>query len=316
MISDFRYTHQLQQECPGLELEIRPVQTTFWPFVGGVLARTGLREVGFESDALSVSARDQLQTETPPDFAIIPVSGLVEELRAIKDACEVMAIRQAIGVAERAFLKNLLHLRDETCTEKQFADLMDASMRSEGALCASFPVIAASGAHAALPHARPRPKQRIGNSGMVLVDWGADVGPYKSDMTRTMWLGEPEDLFERIYQTVLTAHDRAISAVRPGTLARSVDEAARACIERAGYGSSFGHGTGHGVGRMIHESPWLRVGNTATLQAGMVVTIEPGIYLPGWGGVRIEDVILVTEAGAEVLTTLPTSLEWSRAGWR
>jgi Xaa-Pro aminopeptidase len=196
--------------------------------------------------------------------------------------------------------------------EKSLADGMEMYLRRAGGKCGSFPAIVAGGPRAALPHAPPT-GARVGDQPLLLVDWGASGTFYKSDLTRVLWWREngarPTEKLAEIYAVVLEAQRRAIAAVRPGTEAPKVDAAARSYIADAGYGSYFTHGLGHGLGLQVHEAPSLRPTSTTVLEAGMVVTIEPGVYLPGWGGVRIEDDVLVTADGVEVLTNCPKDLE-------
>ncbi len=186
---------------------------------------------------------------------------------------------------------------------------MEAYLRRCGATAASFPPIVAVGPNAARPHYRPSPTSRIGDADFVLVDWGASGAPYKSDLTRVVVTGKVTTKFEKVYRSVLAAQERARATVRPGVKAGDVDAEARAVIEEAGFGRFFDHGLGHGVGMEIHEAPWLRKGSDMVLRPGMVLTLEPGIYLPGWGGVRIEDDVLVTADGCEVLSRVPRSLD-------
>jgi Xaa-Pro aminopeptidase len=240
--------------------------------------------------------------------ALLGVAGWVESLRQIKDDQEIEAIRAAVRCAERAFAMLRAGLRlDET--EKDVADAMESYLRRCGATGSSFPPIVAVGVRAALPHAQPSPERRIDADDFVLIDWGACGRPYKSDLTRVVVTGKVTSTFETIYRTVLAAQERAMAAIRPGVKAQDVDAAARCVIEEAGFGGYFGHGLGHGLGMEIHEAPRLRKESTDVLEPGMVVTVEPGIYLPDWGGIRIEDDVLVTRDGCEVLSHVPRSLE-------
>jgi len=238
----------------------------------------------------------------------VPTTDRVELLRQIKDEHEIEAIREAIAFAEEAFEMVRPELR-EGASEKEIADLLEANLRRCGATGSSFPPIVAVGARAALPHARPTETSRIGDDDFVLLDWGATGRPYKSDLTRVVVTGKVTSEFETIYRTVLLAQERAIAAIRPGVRAHDVDAEARSVIEQAGFGRFFDHGVGHGLGMEIHESPRLRKQSETILQPGMIVTVEPGIYLPDWGGVRIEDDVLVTSDGCEVLTHLARTLD-------
>jgi Xaa-Pro aminopeptidase len=199
-------------------------------------------------------------------------------------------------------------LRDED-TEKDVADGIEAALRRCGATSSSFPPIVAVGRRSALPHARPTRTVRLRDGDFVLLDWGASGEPYKSDLTRVVVTGKVTPKFETIYRTVLAAQERAISAIRPGAKGHNIDAEARSVIEAAGFGGFFDHGVGHGIGMEIHEAPRIRRDSPDVLEPGNVVTVEPGIYLPDWGGVRIEDDVLVTEDGCEVLSRIPKSLD-------
>jgi Xaa-Pro aminopeptidase len=231
-------------------------------------------------------------------------------LRQIKDDSELAAIREAIDIAEQAFMQFLREIREDT-SEKTLADRMEALVRENGGLTTAFSPIIGVGERAALPHCPPTSKQ-IHEADFVLVDWGA-IGPqhYRSDLTRTLRTRKSEnsDRLAEIHRIVLAAQSAAIAAVRPGVLGKDIDGAARRVITDAGYGPNFSHGTGHGIGIQIHEAPWLRSTSEVPLQPGMIFTIEPGIYLPGFGGVRIEDDVLVTAEGCEVLTHVPRDFD-------
>jgi Xaa-Pro aminopeptidase len=316
IVSDGRYEEQISAECSSvLEVVIRPVGESLWPFVGQFVATLGLTELAFEGESITVQTLERIREGAPGSIGWRPVDGVVESLRAVKDSSEIAAIRDAIGIAECAFYEWLAEL-DFSRTEKALADELDGRMRRGGAVAASFPVIAAAGSHAALPHARPRRRAMVLGQEMLLVDWGADGGPYKSDLTRVLGTDSLTATFETVYRTVLAAQQQAIGSIRAGVTAGSIDDVARRFIADAGFGPQFAHSVGHGVGRVIHESPFLRGSNGLELRSGMVMTIEPGIYLPGWGGIRIEDVVCVTESGCEVMTSVPRSLEWARGDWR
>lgn len=310
IVSDGRFTTQLRQECPDLEASIRSVGQTQPEFIAEVVGKLGVRRLAFEGAALSVADCETLRAKLPT-VALHGVVDRVEALRAIKDKEEVAAIREAIGYAERAFsmLRAGLRLGD---SEKDVADALEGYLRHCGASAASFPPIVAVGPHAALPHARPTAEARVGDADFVLIDWGATGRPYKSDLTRVLVTGKVTPKFEKIYRTVLAAQERGIATIRPGVLAQDVDAEARSVIEEAGFGPFFDHGLGHGLGMDIHEAPRLRKGAEFPLRAGMVITVEPGIYLPDWGGIRIEDDVLVTPNGCEILTRIPRALETVR----
>jgi Xaa-Pro aminopeptidase len=307
IVSDGRFTTQLEQECPGLAAHIRLPGEDMSPTLGRVLKTMGLKQVGFESVHFSVSDHLAL-ADAAPGVALIGLSGQVEALRQIKDDREIAAIREAISFAERAFEMLRAGLREGE-TEKDTADALEGYLRRCGATGASFPPIVAVGVNSALPHARPTSTTRIGQDDFVLIDWGATGHPYKSDLTRVLVTGKVTPKFEGIYRTVLSALERGIAAIRPGVKAHDVDAEARSVIEDAGFGRFFDHGLGHGLGIDIHEAPRIRKGSNVVLEPGMVFTVEPGIYLPDWGGIRIEDDVLVTPVGCEVLSRLPKSLD-------
>jgi Xaa-Pro aminopeptidase len=212
-----------------------------------------------------------------------------------------------VECAERAFAVVRASLRPGR-SEKEIADEIEHQVRLFGGRCCSFPPIVAAGPRSALPHATPAEDRMIGGSGFVLIDWGAQRGLYVSDLTRVLVAGKIPPKLERVYGVVLKAQQRAIDSIKAGATMHEVDAAARRVIARAGYGKYFGHGLGHGVGLEVHEAPRLAANQHRPLRAGMVVTVEPGIYLPSWGGVRIEDDVLVTRTGSEVLTGVPKDL--------
>lgn len=308
LLSDSRYTTQLEEECPGLDLAIRGPGRSMLQNLAKVLKKSKLDRLGIEGDSMTVGLRDQIAAELP-QLAIQSTSGLVETLRETKDADEVARLRQAVWQAEKAFAVLRASVRPEK-TEKQLADELEQQMRLFGATGASFPTIVAAGARAALPHARATDSP-VGGNAMLLVDWGATGCLYKSDLTRVLVTGKISPKLERLYRLVLSAQEQAIAAIRPGVPARDVDRVARQVIEQAGFGRTFGHGLGHGIGLDIHEAPRLAANTAVVLKPGMVVTVEPGIYLPGWGGIRIEDDVLVTRTGHEVLTSVPK--QWEEA---
>lgn len=302
LLSDSRYTTQLEEECPDLELVIRSSPKTMLSSVLETLAAQRVACLALEADSLSWSFQRRLD-EQSKGLQLTPTSGLVEQLREIKDKDELDEIRASIRLAERGFAILRATLRPEL-TEKQIADDLEHQLRLLGAKGCAFPPIIAVGERSALPHARPTDRT-VSSGEWLLVDWGAQARHYKSDFTRIVVTGKPPAKLEKIYQTVLAAQLAAIAAIRPGVTASEVDAAARNVIAQAGHGKHFGHGLGHGFGLEIHESPRLGQSNNQPLRPGMVITIEPGIYLPGWGGVRIEDDVLVTRTGHEVLTNVP-----------
>jgi Xaa-Pro aminopeptidase len=316
LVSDGRFTTQLAEECPGLETHIRPPSRSVIEAAAAVLGKLPIRSVGVEAGHLTVADFDKLR-ELAPTIDWKAKADRVERLRAIKDAAEVDEIRAAIRVAERAFAMFRAMLRPED-QEKELFDALEMYVRRAGGYSTSFPSIVALDERSALPHAPPT-SRHVGDAGLLLVDWGASGRFYKSDLTRVLvthnksrFRGPAAGVaakLKEIYEVVVRAGDSARRFLRPGVKAQDVDAQARKVIDQAGYGDHFSHGLGHGIGLQIHEAPFLKPGADADIQAGMVVTIEPGIYLPGWGGVRIEDDVLVTPDGSEVLSSLPRDLE-------
>lgn len=306
LISDMRYATQLDQECPDLDRHIRPPGTKMHEATAGVLGKAKIGRLGIEAESLTVGLLAKLE-QTLSKVAFVQTSGLVESLRVTKDKHEVEAIRRAARQAERAFAAVVAGLTPDM-TEKVVAADLEHTARRFGAKGLSFPPIVAVGARAALPHA-PASDHRLGDAAFTLIDWGADEGLYVSDLTRVLATGKISSRLHKIYDVVLHAQEAAIEAIGPGKTCEAIDAVARGVIEDAGYGKQFGHGLGHGLGMNVHEAPRLSQNEKNELKAGMVVTIEPGVYLPGWGGVRIEDDVLVTREGCEVLTSVPKTLE-------
>jgi Xaa-Pro aminopeptidase len=325
LISDGRFTEQIAEECPGLEALIRPASKPLQDTAAETITRLDANAVGFESGHLTVSDFESLKAATPTaDW--IAARDRVERLRAIKDASEIEQIREAIRFAELAFEQFRSGLQPAD-TEKKLSDEMEALVRESGGRSTSFPTIVAVGARAALPHAPPS-EHRVDEAELLLVDWGASGRFYKSDLTRVLlprktsplWHADGPDLhlepkLREIYGVVLRAQQAAIAALRPGVKTADVDSAARGVIAVAGYGDFFTHSTGHGLGMQVHEAPLLRPGSNGVLEAGMVVTIEPGIYIPKWGGVRIEDDVVIRPDGCEVLTHVPKDLSAMLMEW-
>ncbi len=270
------------------------------------IKRCRVRTVAFQADQMSVELLNSMRRAVRP-VRLVPAPPLVNGLRLIKDRAELKHIREAVRIAELAFKAARRQLK-AGMTEIQLAAILEFEMRRAGALGPSFPTIVATGSNAALPHAHPG-KRVIRRGSAVLIDWGAVSGHYCSDLTRMVYLGTIPPRLKRVHQIVLEAQVAAIEAVRPGVRMCDIDSIAREHITAAGYADAFNHGLGHGLGLDIHEAPRVRPGIQDLLEPGMVITIEPGIYLPGIGGVRIEDDVLVTSSGHEVLTKLNKSLK-------
>jgi Xaa-Pro aminopeptidase len=299
LATDFRYFEQTGIESPGFELV--KVTSTLADVIPEVLARQQWKRLGFESDHLAYAeAREWMQAA--PGVEWVPTKSAVMEMRAVKDAREIDALRDAIRLTDEALAASVVQAR-QGMSERELAWLIESYMRTHGAPAVSFEIIVAGGPNGARPHARASEASLpIGEP--IVIDMGARKGGYCADLTRTVCIGEPRqpERFWQIYNTVLRAQQAAEAAVQPGATGKEVDAVARNLISEAGYGEYFGHGLGHGVGLAIHELPRLSRLATAPLVSGNIVTVEPGIYLPDWGGVRIEDVVLVTDNGVEVLT--------------
>ncbi len=306
LLSDQRYTTQLEEECPGLDLAIRAPGTKMLDFTAKALERAKVGRLGVEADSMTVSLRDALAAALPK-AELMSTSGWVEELRLIKDTDEINRTRRACDLARRCFEVVRAKLTPDM-TEQHVSTELEYQARQFGAKRMSFESIVAVGPRAALPHARPTGR-RIGESDFTLIDWGVNEGLYMSDLTRVLATAKISPKLRKLYGVVLKAQLAGIDAIRPGATCEAVDRAARTVIEEAGYGKQFGHGLGHGVGLEIHEAPRLAQGQTRELKPGMIVTVEPGVYIPGGGGIRIEDDVLVTRAGHEVLTSVPKELD-------
>ncbi|MCA9098378.1 MAG: aminopeptidase P family protein, partial [Planctomycetaceae bacterium] len=295
LLSDFRYITQLEEECPGVETFIRKSTMKMPEAVLQVIGKSKVERLGIEGHAMTVELFQRLQEELK-GVSLTAVNWKVEELRSVKDPQEIEEIREAVRLAERGFdfLKAILTPEKTEC---ELAHELEHAIRGFGGDGLSFPAIIAVGDRAALPHYRPG-TIKLKESPILLVDWGAMTkSGYRSDLTRTMLTGKPDRKFQKIYETVLEAQRLSIEAIAPGVKCGDVDAVARDFIKAAGYGKYFDHGLGHGIGLDIHELPRFSQGSETELKPGMVVTVEPGIYLPGWGGVRIEDDVLVTKQG-------------------
>jgi Xaa-Pro aminopeptidase len=300
-VTDFRYVTQAEQQVRGFARAIG--RNDLLDDLPAILPDGDVR-LGFEDQHVAVRTHRRLRELLAISVELVPAGGLIEDLRAVKDEEEVARIRAAAELADAA-LKRVLEGGLAGRTERAVAIALEEEMRRLGAERPSFDTIVAAGEHGALPHAVPRDVE-ITPGTLVTIDWGAELDGYCSDCTRTYAVGrEPDGHTREIYELVADAQRVGLAAVRAGVSGVKADAAARAVIQAAGYGDAFGHGLGHGVGLEIHEGPRLSQTSTATLAAGNIVTVEPGVYLPGKLGVRIEDLVRVTEDGCEVLGTLP-----------
>lgn len=309
LFTDGRYVIQAGREAPAFALrEIVNPGRPLHALLAEAAQELRLGQIGFEAAHTSVAEHQALVAGlADADVALVGASGVVEALRELKDADEIATLRRAIAITDAAIGAVIPQLRPEM-SERQAAWMLEVAMRERGADDVSFPIIVAAGPNAALPHARPG-DDPLGAGRPIVIDMGARLGGYHADLTRTVCLGEPDARFWEIYEIVLGAQRAALAGLRPGLSGAEADALARDPIAAAGYGDYFGHGLGHGVGLNIHEGPGLRrvsPGQTSPqLQPGMVTSVEPGIYLPDWGGVRIEDLALITAEGCEVLSAAP-----------
>ncbi|MBW2592356.1 MAG: aminopeptidase P family protein [Deltaproteobacteria bacterium] len=272
-----------------------------------ILNMLDTKHLGIEDRRISFYGYSQIQktlTNAGLDIELVPAGDMVESLRLIKQENEIEATRKALYLAETVF-EHFLKVLSCKMTEKQAAWAMEKGMREAGAEKLSFPAIAASGPNSALPHAIPGDRMINANE-PLLFDWGARLGAYCSDTSRTVILGRSDGRYKKIYRTVREAQQKAISALRPGIHANEVDKIARRHIDQSEFKGTFGHGLGHGTGLVVHEEPRLSPLCDTILQPGMIVTVEPGIYIADWGGVRIENQVVIREDGCEVLNTLST----------
>ncbi len=316
LATDFRYQEQAASQAGWLKFNLREAKMS--DLLAKMLAETKVKRVGFEANFTTVGQIDALMTAlkgkdgagigSPVNVELVPLDNVMVNIRKVKDDHEIDLVRKSIGIAEEAFEAIRSEIKVGQ-SENYLAGLLVFEMRSRGASASSFPVIVAAGSNSSLPHYRPQETLVQGDQ-PLLFDWGAVYKGYCSDLTRTFMIGRVSPKMKKIYSVVFEAQQAAISFLRPGVTTQQVDTVARDLITKAGFGKEFGHGLGHGIGREIHELPSMRkIGGDEELRPGMIVTVEPGIYLPGEGGVRIEDDVLITHSGCEVLSSLDKSLE-------
>jgi Xaa-Pro aminopeptidase len=304
--TDFRYTIQSAAQVPPTFSREVVTGSLLEAAAGALDGSAG--KLGYDDASMTVADRARLAAALPRGWELVECAGVVERLRAVKDEGEIESMRAAAQLADEA-LQGVLEAGLVGRTERDVAIELELRMRRLGAEAPSFSSIVAAGAHGALPHAEPR-EQAIPRDVLVTIDWGAIHEGYCSDCTRTYATGEGISSQAReVYELVLAAQEAGVAAVQAGPTGRDVDAVARAVIERAGHGEHFGHGLGHGVGMDVHEAPRLsRIESEQPLLAGNVVTVEPGVYLPGELGVRIEDLLVVRKGGREVLNGLGKGL--------
>ncbi|MBW2564532.1 MAG: aminopeptidase P family protein [Deltaproteobacteria bacterium] len=303
LATDSRYEQQAKNEASlfkivcykeGLEKEL--------PKIADML---GTKRLGFESVRMSFMQYSKMAEELKSSgmqVELVPAEDIVENLRLIKDETEIDTLKKALLIAESVFTK-IKNTIKPGMTEKQLAWAMEKEMREAGAQSLSFPTIVASGPNSALPHAIPSGR-KIKAGEPILFDWGAKLDGYCSDISRTVIIGAPDETFKKVFTTVQDAQQMATDAIKPGVSSKAVDKIARDHIDKSGFKGKFGHGLGHGTGLAVHEHPRLSPLKETTLETGMVFTVEPGIYIPGWGGIRLENMVVVRDNGVEVLNKI------------
>ncbi|WP_327078791.1 Xaa-Pro peptidase family protein [Planococcus glaciei] len=295
-ITDFRYTEQAGEQVK--DFDVVQAKTNLLEEAAELVKNLAVKSLAFEKDYVTYAAF--LDYEAKIEAELQPVSGLIEKIRMIKTPEEVSILKAAAKIADDAF-EHICKFIKVGQTELEISNELEFFMRKQGATSSSFDTIVASGLRSALPHGVATEK-RIENGDFITLDYGALYNGYISDITRTVAVGEPSDKLKEIYQVVLDAQVLGVEKIGPGMTGIEADAIARDYIKSKGYGEAFGHSTGHGIGLEVHEAPGLSFKSQTVLEPGMAVTVEPGIYLPGIGGVRIEDDILITESGNERLT--------------
>lgn len=306
LLTDFRFKLQAEAEADFLHIGLYP--KGLLALLREMLPDLGIRTLGFESHYTLHSFAEKLNgLSEKTGVRFVPTTDLVEKLRVIKDEDEIAKLRASVDLNEKVF-EEVYSTIVPGQTEREIALVIESTMRRMGAQSPSFDTIVATGGNSALPHAVPGMKA-IETGQPVMIDMGLILDGYCSDMTRTFVIGEPDERFQAIHRLVRRAQRAAIAAIRAGVAAAKVDAKARDIIAAAGYGQAFGHSLGHGVGLAVHEEPRLSSRNGKKLQTGMVVTVEPGIYIPEWGGVRLENMVVVREDGCELFNKNSTWLD-------
>ena len=303
LATDSRYELQAKNEASLFEIVCyKEGLAKELPDIANML---GIKRLGFESVRMSFMQHSKMAEELESSgmqVELVPAEDIVENLRLIKDETEIDTLKKALSIAESVF-KNIKSTIKPGMTEMQLAWAMEKEIREAGAQSLSFPTIVASGPNSALPHAIPSDREfKAGEP--VLFDWGARLDGYCSDISRTVIIGAPDKTFKKVFTTVHDAQKMATDAIKPGMSSKAVDKIARDHIEKAGFKEYFGHGLGHGTGLAVHEVPKISPLKDIKLEPGMVFTVEPGIYIPGWGGIRLENMVVVRDNGVEVLNQI------------
>ncbi|WP_448376044.1 M24 family metallopeptidase [Fervidobacterium sp.] len=304
IVTDSRYWTQVKQESTFELVKYIPPRS-FLDTVVELIRNLDLRRVAIEKDRISAGVFDSLKDKLN-DCEFEDISSLVVEVRSVKEDCEIEKIKVAVDIAQEAF-KKMLEIARPGMKEYELAAYLEYQMKLLGADEPAFDTIVASGHRGALPHGKASDKI-IEKGEPIVVDWGARYKGYNSDITRVFSIGEPSDTVKQVYNIVYEAQQKALEAIRAGVTGKEIDTIARNHIQEAGYGEYFGHGLGHGLGLEVHENPGLSYRWDKPLIDGQIVTVEPGIYLEGEFGIRIEEDVVVRENGCEILTTLPRNL--------
>ena len=308
LATDSRYTEQAGDQAPDYRVDRITGRLEWLP---ALAAEFGVKRLGFEADNVTVHLLERFKAANSESengakgFELVPTTGVPLGLRAFKDADELALLQRSIDIADHAFsaVAETIHVGDK---EEEIAWRIEVAVREQGAESLSFPTIVGSGPNAALPHHRAG-ERKVREGEPIVIDMGARYRGYCSDLTRTVVVGEPDEQFKKVYDTVLAAQLTAIESVESGMTGAEADNLARTVINEAGYGELFGHSLGHGIGLEVHEAPWVASRVEDKLEDGMTFTIEPGIYISGWGGVRIEDIVVLENGRARVLSHAPKS---------
>ncbi len=301
LITDFRYQIQAAVEAPDVKVVVQ--KKDHFSAIKDAARRLGSDTLWFDESSLTI---DRVKALKKRGIRLKGSKDLVAEIRQRKDNGELAKVRTAISRAEDSF-RALKRFIKPGASERELGFKLEMLIREQGARRTAFDIIVASGPNGAMPHASTTDR-RLRSGDLVTFDFGAEADGYYSDITRTICVGRPTSRQRMVHDLVLRAHDQAIIAVRPGVRCAELDRHARDTIAQAGHGKNFGHATGHGIGLMVHEGPSLSAISKGIVDEGMVFTVEPGVYIAGWGGIRIEDMVLVTADGHRVLTSLPREL--------
>lgn len=305
LVTDARYTEEAEQTAPGLETVTW--RDTFGSFVGAMAKKRKMKKIGYTPATMTAGFCDAMRSAADRAGEWRDVGAAVADMRSVKDAAEVAAIETALACAQEAFVASKRRWKIGMA-ETDIKNDVEWEMRQRGAEDAAFETIVAVGANASLPHAHSG-KRAVQGGKMLLVDFGARVNRYNSDLTRTVWAGEIPRAWRKRYEKVLEAQRAGMEAIRAGVWAKSVDAKAREIFAAAGLADKFSHGLGHGLGLAVHEEPRLSAKSKRRLEAGNIVTVEPGVYFPGSGGIRVEDVALVEQGGVRILSSLPRDVD-------